>query len=148
MNPLNHLKQELEEKDYTCVIGNEENILFTSKDKGVKPLLDFFQSDEYKKHTNIYVADKIIGKGAAFLLIAMSVKGLYTPIISESAQDLLFKHHTDVISGEVVPYIKNRAGDGRCPIESSVVNEDNIEKALQKINQTLEKLRNNALNNN
>lgn len=147
MNPLIVLKQQLDENQYTCVIGTEDEVLFTSNDRGVKPLLDFFQSDEYK-HSNIYIADRIIGKGAAFLLIAMSIKGLYTPIISETAHQLLIQNDVNVVTNEVVPYIKNRTGDGRCPIESAVLDEDNTEKALEKIKKTLENLRNNAMTNN
>lgn len=138
---LDILKQNLEENCYTCVIGNNDEIIFTSKDKGVKPLMDFYKSNVYKKNDDIYVADKIIGKGAAFLLIAMSVKSLYTPIISTPAEKLLFKHHIEVRSNQVVPYIKNRAGDGSCPIESAVLDEDNVENALNKIKDTLEELK-------
>lgn len=137
MNPLNLFKNELEEKNYTCTIGTDEKIIFTSKDKGVKPLLDFYKLGEYKEHKNIYVADKIIGRGASFFLVAMSIKALYTPIISESAKALLDKYNIKVVYNKVVPYIINREGTGLCPIESSVLDEENVEIALQKIQKRL-----------
>lgn len=63
------------------------------------------------------VVDKVVGKGAAALLISGCVRELFAGIISTSALGLLQGSGISVSFGEEVPYIINRKGDGICPVE-------------------------------
>lgn len=63
------------------------------------------------------VADKVVGKGAAALMVLGGVQEVYAGVISMPALDLLHKSGIAVRFGQEVPNIINRAGDGICPVE-------------------------------
>lgn len=63
------------------------------------------------------VADKVVGKGAAALMILGGVDELHTDVISEAAIALLDDSDVKVTYDERVPHIINRTGDGYCPVE-------------------------------
>ena len=64
------------------------------------------------------VADKVVGKGAAALLILGGVRELFADIISMSALGLLENSGISLRYAQKVPYIINRKGDSLCPIET------------------------------
>ncbi len=64
------------------------------------------------------VADKVVGKGAAALLILGGVRELFAGVISTSALGLLEDSGISLRFGRKVPYIINRKGDGLCPVET------------------------------
>lgn len=66
------------------------------------------------------VADKIIGKAAALLLILGGAKAVYGEVMSENAHRLLTEAGLEVQYGSLVPYIVNRKEDGMCPMEQAV----------------------------
>lgn len=63
------------------------------------------------------VADKVVGKGAAALLILGGVRELFAEVISTSALGLFKDTGISVSFAQEVPYIINRKGDGICPVE-------------------------------
>lgn len=63
------------------------------------------------------VADKIVGKGAAALMVLGSVQEAYAGVISTPALSLFRKSSIAVRFGQEVPNIINRTGDGICPVE-------------------------------
>lgn len=63
------------------------------------------------------VADKVVGKGAAALMILGGVREVYAGVISSSALGLLRKEGVAVSYGQEVPNIINRQGNGVCPVE-------------------------------
>lgn len=64
------------------------------------------------------VADKVVGKGAAALMIAGSVREVYAEVVSEAACELFGQSAVQLTYGLRVPHIINRAGTGRCPLET------------------------------
>ncbi|GKX29904.1 TonB-dependent receptor [Vallitalea longa] len=131
---------ELENNNYTCMVKHNDKVVFTSKEKGVKPLLDYI-NEEYD-YTNITVIDKIIGKGAMCLAIKCKATKVITPIISQKALDTANMYNVDVHYKEIVPEIINRTGTGPCPIENAVSSINNIEEAYSVIINTLQELSN------
>ena len=117
---------------YTCVLysGEEE---YHSCARGVKPLLEFLNSD--KNFNGFYAADQIVGLGAAHLYVLLGVKSVWANVISEPA-------HISVFYKTKAPFIINREGNGKCPIEKAVMGIECSKKALLVIKQTLEKLKN------
>ena len=63
------------------------------------------------------VADKVVGKGAAALIILGGVAELHTDVISEAALALLAAADVKVSYDRVVTHIINRAGTDICPVE-------------------------------
>lgn len=64
------------------------------------------------------VADKVVGKGAAALLILGGVRELFAGVISTSALGLFEDSGISLRFAKKVPYIINRKGDGLCPVEA------------------------------
>ncbi len=124
---------------FTCIVEYKGEVVFSSKDKGVKPLMDFIGLNA--SYSPITIKDKIIGKGAMVLAIKCQAHKVITPIISEKALALANQHALNVVYEKVVPYIMNRTGTGACPIESAVDRVDSIEEGYKVIISTLEQLR-------
>ncbi len=137
MSDLSAAKQLLKQGNYTCVLCKGEQIL-TETARGVAPLLRLLESG-CELH-GFSAADKVVGKGAAFLYVLLGVSEVYADVISESALAVLRAAGIGVQHGMLVPYIKNRKGDGRCPIEQAVLSLDTASEALAVIHKTLRAL--------
>ena len=107
------------------------NGLITHHDnRGVQDLLTLL-SEEPERLKGAVVADKITGKASASLLAAGGVRALFTNIICTSAKELLQSEGIEVYYGEEVPMIKNRLGDGQCPMDSRLQYISSIEEAVE-----------------
>lgn len=134
---------EIKESQYTCIVKSENKVVFTSMDKGVKPLLDYI--GEKNDYQHITIIDKIIGKGAMCLAIKGKAEKVITPIISEKALEIAKAYDVDIAYEKVVPYIINRTRTGSCPIEKAVSTTDDVEEAYHIIIDTLKKLRSGSI---
>ena len=65
-----------------------------------------------------WLADKVIGKGAAALMVLGGVSRVWTRVVSTPALALLRKGGVEVAYAEEVPCIINRTHTGRCPLET------------------------------
>ena len=95
------------------------------------------QEPEFLKGASI--ADKVVGKGAAALMILGGIKELYTDIISTKALELLQKSDIKVSFTEKVPFIRNRNHTGGCPVETMC--SESAEEILPLIGDFLERIR-------
>ena len=122
----------------TCAAYDGKTLL-TSKKRGVAPLMDWLEQGYDLRQFS--VADKVVGKGAAFLYLLLGVKYLYAAVISRPALQLLRSNGVFVTFTALVPAIRNRDNTGYCPIESVVLdcNESNV--ALMRIKIKLKELR-------
>lgn len=102
---------------YTCVLC-KDNEIYTSTERGVKPLLEWLESGIKLK--GFSAADKVVGKAAAFLYVMLGVKEVYAPVMSESAIYTLARNGIQPHCDKSVKNIINRAGTGICPMEESV----------------------------
>ena len=64
------------------------------------------------------VADKVVGKGAAALMIKAGVKKVHGDVVSNAAFELFKMYGTDISYDSLVPHIINRKKDGQCPVET------------------------------
>ena len=115
---LKKVKDLLASGNYTCVLMSEVN-LYTSHLRGVRPLVQFVESNEIPQ--GLYAADKVVGKATAYLYVILGIRALYAKVISTSAVDVLRSHGIFVDYDTLVPHIINRAGDGICPFEEAVL---------------------------
>lgn len=112
--------------------------VYTSCVRGVRPLLEIL--DTGADYSDFSAADKVVGRGAAFIYLALGVKRVYAAVISESALCLLREGGVGVEYGEVAPRILNREGDGPCPIENAVIDIKDTESAIFAIRKRLSEL--------
>ena len=137
MNDLEKAKELLAAGDYTCVLCKDD-IVYTSKERGVKPLLALLDSET--DCSGFSAADKIVGNGAAYLYVLLGVAEVYAPTMSETAVKTLARNLICIDCGKVVDYIVNRSGDGICPMEEATLDADSPEDALNKIKERLAQL--------
>lgn len=138
MTDLEKAKNILINNNNTCVLVLGDAV-YSSSERGVKPLLDFLDSKTNFK--GFSAADKTIGAGAAHLYLLLGVKTVWAKVISQSALDILKSANIKAEYETLVPYIINRRGDGMCPIEKAVKDITNSDEALNAINATLEDLK-------
>jgi len=101
--------------DCSCVIANRHEVRTFAK-RGVADLYDVYMTEPaFLKGAR--VADKVVGKAAAALMVLGGIVQVYADVISESAADLLRRAHVEVTFGKCVPYICNRTETGPCPLE-------------------------------
>lgn len=137
MHDLHFARTLLEKENYTCVICRGEDVL-TDRRRGVKPLMELLESG--KDLQGYSAADKVVGKAAAFLYCLLGVKALHAGILSEPALAVLENAGIPVEYGTLVPAIRNRAGDGFCPMETAVWDLTDPALAPGAIQETLQKL--------
>lgn len=65
------------------------------------------------------IADKVIGKGAAALMVLGGFKTVYADIISTPALALLCEAGIETTFAQEVPHIINRDKTGWCPLETA-----------------------------
>lgn len=134
---MERLKRLLKEGGYTCVLSDGNNT-FTSKQRGVAPLLKFIESG---LNFNGYSAvDKVVGGGAALLYAYMGVKSVYCCVVSEQALPVFEKYGVRCEYEERTPRIINRRGDGICPIEQATRGIYDAQTALGVIKETLKNI--------
>ncbi|MDE6666660.1 MAG: DUF1893 domain-containing protein [Ruminococcus sp.] len=134
MNNLKRAENILKNGGFTCVCCNDTETL-TSHKRGVASLLEWLDSDINLKEFS--VADKVIGKGAAFLYIMLKIKELHANVISRSAFETLTKYNIPVTYDVLTEAIRNRDNTGFCPIETAVSEITDPDTAVSVIRETL-----------
>ena len=99
----------------SCIIHNNGTTR-AFHERGVKDLHRLLEQ-EPEILSGASLADKVVGKGAAALMIAGGAVWVYADVISLAAMELFEHSRVDVQYGEVVPNIINRAGTDICPVE-------------------------------
>ena len=111
---------------YSCVMKNREEVR-TFTQRGVADLYDLYQADSaFMKGAAI--ADKVIGKGAAALMVLGGFKTVYADIISTPALALLCEAGIETTFAQEVPHIINRDKTGWCPLETACMELNTVEE--------------------
>ncbi|MDR0892288.1 MAG: DUF1893 domain-containing protein [Mediterranea sp.] len=135
---MNELIEQLHAGAYACVIaGVAETRTFTGR--GVSDLYRLLtQEPEFLR--GALVADKVVGKGAAALMVLGGIAEVYTDLISTSAFELLRRYgpNVKVSYAKEVPFIWNRTRTGGCPVETLCGDVERPEEMLPLIARFLE----------
>ena len=113
---LERVKVALHQHHSTCVLLTADGRVLESALSGVSPLTEWLQKDpELLRGASI--ADRVVGKAAALVMLYGGVKEVYADVISEHAAVCLGERCVPFHEGERVPYIVNRMRTGMCPME-------------------------------
>lgn len=130
MDNLRKARSLLESGNYTCVVCKEESV-YTTSQRGVAPLLNWLDSGT--DLIGYSAADRVVGRGAAFLYCLLGVKEVYARVMSHPAAEVLAAHGIRAEAETFVDGIINRTGTGPCPFESAVMDIQNAQDALAAI---------------
>lgn len=100
----------------SCVIANGDDVTMC-RQRGVADLLRLLKTSP-EVLDGSFIADKVVGKGAAALMALGGVGEVYADVISSPARELLGNAGIPVAYGVCVEHIINRAGTGMCPVET------------------------------
>lgn len=143
MKDLELAKEVLAERELTLAIAKEGKIIFTSTDKGIKPMYTaVLELKEELREAS--VADRVIGRAAAILCKYADIKELYTKLISNEAIKVFENSSINFFYDESSLYIKNRDKTDMCPVEKLSQDVDNPEELIQKISEFLDSMKKRA----
>ena len=123
-------------------IVKEGKILFTSSKKGIQPLFDALETYPREIFSGCSIADRVVGKAALMLAAYIGAKQVYTPLASQHAIKASLDLNLDLIYDKSTPFIINRTQNGMCPMEETVLNESDPEKAFRLLKKKLDNLYN------
>ena len=129
----------LHELGCSCVLSNGKN-RWVGRERGVKDLLYLLESDPVQLR-GAFVADKVVGKAAASLMILGGIAELHTRILSLPASWLLRQYGIPYQAEHLVPHIINRAGNDWCPLEKRCFFAESPEACLWRIEAFLRTLK-------
>lgn len=130
----------LKKENLTLVIVKGGKIIFSSSDKGIKPMYTAVK-EQKEELEGSSVADRVTGKAAAMLYICGNIKQLKTGLISGNALNVLKETNIIYEYDEITSYIKNRSKTGMCPIEILSLKASNIDELLIRIEKFTENIK-------
>lgn len=108
----------------------------TFRERGVNDLYRLLtQEPEFLR--GAFVADKVVGKAAASLMVLGGISGLHADVASEPAMELLRNSSVDAECTECVPHIINRSGTDWCPLEKRCFGLETPQECLASIEEFL-----------
>lgn len=136
---IERLKAILEAERLSLVAMDRGGVLHRGAGRGVSDLWRMLH-DPADPLRGATVVDKVVGRGAAALMIAGGVKRLYTPLLSNQALVFLERSNVDFSYDRLVSRIRNRANTGNCPVETLTAGCDTPEECLPLIEQFINSL--------
>lgn len=130
MDNLQKARSLLESGNYTCVVCKEDSV-YTTTQRGVAPLLNWLEDRVDLR--DFSAADRVVGRGAAFLYCLLGVKEVHARVMSNPAVEVLRAYGISASADTYVDGIINRAGTGPCPFEAAVMDIRDKETALTAI---------------
>lgn len=130
-------KEILENTDCTCVVCGGDTV-YRSTQRGVKPLLSWLDSGT--DMMGYSAADKVVGRGAAFLYRLLGVRRVYGVIMSVGAVKALRAGGIEASWGTLAESIRNRQNTGLCPMEEATTGIEDPDMALNAIRTKLAQL--------
>ncbi|MBE6713703.1 MAG: DUF1893 domain-containing protein [Ruminococcaceae bacterium] len=112
----------------SCAVYNDK--LNISTEKGLKPLIMWLEKDgEFLRSAS--VADKIIGRAAAMIMVKGGVAEVYGGVMSRGAVAVFEEAGIPCSFSNTCIAISNRRGDGICPMEKAVSRISDPEEAYK-----------------
>ncbi len=112
----------------SCIIRKGDEIR-AFRERGVADLYRILK-EEPEFLNGSFVADKVVGKAAAALMILGGVKKAFAGVISQPAHALFAENRQEVDFTTEVPLIINRTQTDWCPLEKRCMNAANAEECL------------------
>ena len=138
MTDLERADEILSSENCTCVLCRGDKV-FTSRKRGIAPLLELIDAGE--DLSGFSASDRVVGAGAAFIYAYCGINCVHAAVMSEKSLPVLERAGIAASYDSLVPGIINRAGDGPCPMEAAVEGETDPGKALEKLRETVSRLK-------
>lgn len=118
----------LHSDSYTIAIISPSGELFTSRERGVATLMRLLH-ERPALLRGATVADKVVGRAAAALLVLGGCRRLHTAVLSSAGEQMLRDSEVEYSYDTLTEAIINRRGDGICPMEQATADAKTAEEA-------------------
>ncbi len=132
-------KERLAAENHTLVVCRDD-VVRCFDGRGVADLYTLLH-DEPELLRGACVADKVVGRAAAALMIAGGVRALHTKVVSRLALDLFARSSIEVHYNVAVEHVINRTQTDWCPLERRCADAQTVEACLERINHFMEEQR-------
>ncbi len=132
--------EELERTGLSLLIYSGDKIIFSSASVGMRPLLEAIDALGVESLSGIIVADKVVGRAAALLIVYMGAVEVHAGVVSKTAADVLMSHGMKYYFGREVESIKSRDGVIICPFERLVQEISDPQEAYKRIRAKMSEL--------
>lgn len=102
--------------DCSIVVISYGKIWKKKTGEGIRPILETIEEMGEDIHGSI-IGDRILGRASALLCRYAKAQGVYSPQGTKTGIALLIIGGVPYQVDELIPFIKNKAGDGLCPFE-------------------------------
>lgn len=123
--------------DKDCVVVKNNRIISAENTKGIHHIITLHEKGALR---DAIVADEIIGKAAAMVFSYSGVVRCYGKVVSKAGYEWLKNHGVSVEYECLVESIRNRKGDGICPMEETVLEIFDEREALKALKETMARL--------
>lgn len=117
-------------KDGVCIYDDK---------RGIAPMMELIARGV--DLTGYSVADKVVGRAAAFLFVKSGIAAVYAKTLSEGGKDVLDKNGITVEFDALTQKIINRDGTDICPMEKTVEDCAAAEQAYILLKQKLAEMK-------
>ena len=130
---LSRYLDELEEWGMNLLVYSGGELVFSSDENGIVPLMDAIDASGVEGLGDLVTADRIVGKAAVLLNVYLGAGEVHAMLISTGARELLSDRGIPFVFREETDAIKMRDGVIFCPFERLVQDISDPEVAYAKI---------------
>lgn len=130
------LKEMLQREDVRGVVRSADGRLKEFRRQGVADLFQLL-TNEPGFLQGASMADRVVGRGAALLMVKGGVKEIFTFVLSQPALDVLRQAGITVTCDTLQPNIINRTGTDICPVEKLTADTNDPDEAFRRIGEFL-----------
>ncbi len=130
MSDINIAKNLLKTNNFTLILTKGDALRLITM-RGIKPLVILYETKD--DFSGFAAADKVVGKGAAYMYVLLKVGTVYAEVLSRAALEVFKRYGISIQYDELVDNISNRQGDGVCPFEEAVLSIHSPEDAYKAI---------------
>jgi hypothetical protein len=124
---------ELNRLGMCLMVWKDGEVVFSSPSKGIRPHLEAIEKLGRGGLVSSVMADKIVGRAAALLMLYSVPVEVHAGVITTKAKELLIARGVKVYHKMEVPVIKERDGRIYCPFEAMVQDINDPEEAYTAI---------------
>ncbi len=130
----------IDEEEVSVIVLSPDGRIATATGHTILPLTELIER-EPELFQGGFVADKVIGKGAASLIISAGAVSVYAKLMGQAGLDILEENGIEASYGELTPLILNNRGDGSCPVEALVKDIEGVEASAEAVRGFAENLK-------
>ena len=136
---MDRAREILSTTDCSIVVVKNGTTLTKKQGDGIKPILEAIEELGQDMKGSI-IGDRILGKASALLCVYSEASGVFSKQATKAAIAVLIRAGIPGQTDKMIPYIKNRNGDGLCPFEKMLSDTNSPEEAYEILKKTLNEI--------